>query len=349
MLLKLSSALTTFLLTTTALASQPFCLQNFNVYGPIYAPAVTARTALITEQLKSENPRCDVLQFQEVWNRDHIDQVMQAFQNSYAISAPNLDSRIGVMSLFEGEIAAQETHLYQLNSQGGVLDTIRGWSGVKKAYHIVKAKLQSQSEEMYFLNTHMHPTSGSVRLAQIVDLYRWRLQHQDRKLVMSGDFNSEIGSLERALIMSLLGVHDSMEEVMGGTYPLNFCSYCEENPHSWLSGHHLFDYVFYSNVSESAESIHALRGEVNLKGQGRNTLSDHYGVRVYLSLDSLVPLTPSPELRRNKLVSILDKAIAQLRAEYSQEYADTIQQLEITRESLERRQGEDWEYFSQFR
>lgn len=348
MLLRLTTVFLILLAAPLASASL-FCLQNFNVYGPIYAPAVAVRTTYLTDELTSENPRCDVLQFQEVWNSEHVHQVIDAFQSDYAISAPNLKNRIGLMSLFVGQKRGEETSVYRLNDEGGVLDTIRSMSGVKKAFHVVKTQLQALNEEIYFLNTHLHPSSSSIRLAQILELYQWRLRHQDRKLVMSGDFNAEIGSLERALVISLMGMHDSMEEVLGGTYPLNFCSYCEENPHSWLSGNHLFDYIFFSNVSESADSLHALRGEVNLKGKDGYTLSDHYGVRVYLALDSLNAVVPSAEIRRGKLISILDKTIARLRSENSGTYAESLQALLSIRQSLERRQGADWDYFSQYR
>lgn len=349
MFLKIGVLILALGLTAQAKA-QSFCLQNFNVYGPLYAAAITNRTALMVQELQSEATKCDVLQFQEVWTADHIQQVNEAFKNDYRISAPNLQQRIGLMSLFVGQIHGIETDLFLHNSEGGVLDSIRNLGGVKKAFHIVKAQLNSLPEEFYFLNTHTHPTSSSLRITQILDIYQWRLAHQDRKLVMSGDFNSEIGSLERALLMPLLGVHDSMEEVLGGTYPLGFCSYCEANARAWMSGNHLFDYVFFSNVSESPRTLRPLSGEVNLKGQGRwGTLSDHYGVRVHLDLSNEASPAADTEKRRLRLLSVLDKALLQLQRETSPEYAPSLTQLREIRESIAQKSGAHWDYFALYR
>ena len=159
-------------------AKQSFCMQNFNAYGPVYAPSVVSRTARMNYEVL-QMPQCDVVQLQEVWNKGQIDQVTEDLSSSYHISAPNRAQKIGVMSLFQGLIQKTETHLFKVNSDGGFLDGARETFNVKKAFHVVKADLPRLSESMYFMNAHLHPTSQAVRLTQILDLLDWRLQNQD--------------------------------------------------------------------------------------------------------------------------------------------------------------------------
>ncbi|HWU42355.1 MAG TPA: hypothetical protein VN132_02920, partial [Bdellovibrio sp.] len=84
--------------------SQPaqFCMQSFNAYGPAYARDIHERTQWIAAELQAR-PRCDVIQLQEVWNNDQIDQVEEPLKPFYEISDPNRKERIGVMSLFAGD------------------------------------------------------------------------------------------------------------------------------------------------------------------------------------------------------------------------------------------------------
>lgn len=331
-------------LTAPASAAPSFCVQHFNMYGPLYATQIQSRTARVTKELTSENPECDVVQLIEVWKVSQAHQVMDAMSRDYVISAPNLNSRIGLMSLFRGQIDGTETHDFAVNNEDGLLDDVRRVVGVKKAFHVVTAKLPQLDEEIYFVNTHLHPSSQAVRLAQIMDLYQWRLTHQDKKMVLSGDFNAEKDSLERSLLMNLLAAHDSMQEVLGA-YPAEFCSYCENNPRSWLRGNHLFDYVFYSNISNAPTSLKAVAGEINLKGENGNTLSDHYGLRVQLEMEP-VPESPADlEQRQAAFLSQLDSAIQVLIKENYKGLTPYIDQMSRLYYQIAQKQGEGWNYF----
>lgn len=343
--------LSSLLVSSLASAAPSFCLQNFNVYGPVYAAQVTERTERLARELNAEPQPCEVLQFQEVWRGSHIAQVSGHFVKNYQISAPNRQANIGLMSLFHGSMGSTlqtQTYTFAINNEGGVLDNIRDISGVKKAFHIVRTPLANLPEDIYFLNTHLHPGSTSVRLTQILDIYNWRLRNQDIKLVMSGDFNSEISSFERAFLLPLMGVHDSMEEVLG-QYPENFCSYCEENPRTWMRGHHLLDYVFYSNISQTPSALKPVHGEVNLKGEGKNTLSDHYGVRVYFEMRENVDATPDQEQRRTKYLNRLDEALAILSKERRREFKVYLNEILEIRQQVSVRFGPHWDYFNSFR
>lgn len=335
-------------LSAAQAAGPSFCLQHFNLYGPLYATQIADRTARVTQELTSENPECDVVQLIEVWSAAQAHQVMDGMSRDYVISAPNLQSRIGIMSLLRGEIKTTETHDFVINNEDGILDDIRNMAGVKKAFHVVTAKLPQLDEEIYLIETHLHPSSPAVRIAQILDIYNWRLRHQDKKMVLSGDFNAEKNSLERDLLMGLLAAHDSMQEVLGGTYPDQFCSYCEDNPRSWLRGNHLFDYVFFSNVSATPSVLKPVSGMINLKGTPGNTLSDHYGLRVYFELDSSLAPLADLNLREQNLQTSLQKAQGLLMSTgaYLESYVVELNNISF---SLQQKRGLAWEYFSQYR
>lgn len=229
------------------LSGVQFCMQSFNAYGPLYALNIEERTESMILELQAL-PRCEVVQFQEVWNDSQIDQVENSLHVIYEMSTPNRQEKIGVMSLFMGNILTADTRDFKINSDGNLLDRARSIFNVKKAFHVVRASLPGVPEELYFMNTHLHPTSTSVRLTQILDILEWRLGHQDTKLLLSGDFNGDQVSLERAVIMFLLGMHDSLVETYGGKYPESVCTYCAANPLSWLPDDHILDYIFFSNA-----------------------------------------------------------------------------------------------------
>lgn len=179
-----------------------FCLQNFNAYGPIYASGIAERTSRMNSELQGI-PKCEVVHLQEVWNAPQIRQIEQDLKHQYSISAPNKDQRIGLMSLFMGDVVATDTRSFQVNNEGGVMDGIRDALNVKKAFHVVRAEFFGIDEQFYFVNTHLHPSSEVVRVTQLLDLLDWRLRHQDAKLLLSGDFNADVNSLERELVIQL--------------------------------------------------------------------------------------------------------------------------------------------------
>lgn len=279
----------------TALASsywetsdQPpqFCFQNFNAYGPLYASGRNERTEGILGHLKAR-PKCDIVQLQEVWMESHIDHIERSLREQYSFSSPNRDSRIGIMDLVMGDILSRETFTFAVNNSGSVLDRARSVASVDKAFHVLRVQLPAIDEEFYVINTHLHPSSQAVRLTQILDLLRWRLQNQNLKMILSGDFNSDPQDLERRLLMSVVGLRDAMADSFpNATYPAEFCTYCKSNPLSWLPSDHVFDYIFYSNAGSANTSLKLSSAEVNLKGSSQKPLSDHYGIRAYFHVEN---------------------------------------------------------------
>lgn len=326
-----------------------FCMQNFNAYGPIYASRIEERTEWMTAELQAK-PRCDVVHLQEVWNKSQIDVVDNSLRGLYSISAPNRQEKIGVMSLFMGDIKSTETHDFKVNSDGNILDRARGVFNVKKAWHVATVHLPNVDESFYFMNTHLHPTSPAVRLTQILELVDWRLQHQDLKLLLSGDFNGDEVSLERAVIMSLMGVHDSLLETLGGTYPKGLCTYCASNPLSWLSSDHVLDYIFFSNISEASTKLKPLDGDINLRGTPRKPLSDHFGLRVDFSVEpgQVSADAPTIEGRRNYALQLLARMETVLGKEKSQDFAPALKKARMLRDQLEKRSGAFNDYFEKF-
>lgn len=326
-----------------------FCMQNFNAYGPVYARNTAERTQWIVAELY-DKPVCEIVHLQEVWNTPQIDLVENILKTHYNISSPNRQEKIGVMSLLMAEIKSTETHDFKVNSNGNVLDLAREAFRVKKAYHIVKASVLGIDEDFYFVNTHLHPTSSAVRLTQILDLLEWRLAHTDLKMLLSGDFNGDEDSLERAVIMSLLGVHDSLAETLGGTYPPDVCTYCAANPLGWLPGDHVLDYIFFSNIGGAATNLKVIDGNINLTGTPRNPLSDHYGLRVHFTLQpkeaQLDPRTV--EQRRILVLRMLEQMETILKVESKREFTAYLQRVRDLRTQLALRQGAFFKYFESF-
>lgn len=327
-----------------------FCLQNFNAYGPIYASKVEERTERMTGFLQSI-PKCDVVHLQEVWNEGHIQQIENNLNRQYEISAPNKKSRIGLMSLFMADVKGSQTEDFQVNNEGGVLDSVRVAFNVKKAYHVVRAGFFGIDEDFFFLNTHLHPTSPAVRLTQILDILRWRLKHQDEKLVLSGDFNADIDSVERKFLMLTLGAHDSMEEYFGGAYPKSFCTYCTGNPLGWMLSDHTFDYIFFSNVGNSGTTLKALEGEVNMRGTPRKPWSDHFGVRVKFSVEPTTSVTDANDIERRRTEALETLAVASyiLQQEDAKEFEGYAQMINELSTQLKNRQGTFNTYFEKYR
>ncbi|WP_413574974.1 endonuclease/exonuclease/phosphatase family protein [Bdellovibrio sp. HCB290] len=349
MMLSVTAARAEMVLTPTQ--TPEFCMQNFNAYGPLYAPNTSERMEWIGSLLQAA-PRCGVIQLQEVWNSSNIDQIENALKYNYQISSPNRDNKIGVMSLFDGAIKGAWTYQFNINNLGGFLDEIRETFGVMKAFHIVQAQLPGMGEDFYFVNTHLHPTSTEIRITQIIDMLNWRLQNPNLKMLMSGDFNANEKSFEREFMMSLMGLHDSFAEALGGSYPPGYCSYCETNPHSWMSGNHMLDYIFVSNAGGANTRIQPVAGELNMRGPLREPLSDHYGVRVSFKLapggsDSL---TGSQWIqRRDKALALIGQA-QQILVDYGdRDLKPYIAELQNFSDQIQTQQGPYYQYFGQFR
>lgn len=326
-----------------------FCLQNFNAYGPAYASNIEERTERITGFLQGI-PKCDVVHLQEVWSEDHIAQVEKNLKHQYSISSPNKDARIGVMSLFMGEIKGRQTVDFTINNEGGVLDTVRSALNVKKAYHIVRSNFYGIDEDFFFMNTHLHPTSQAVRITQVLDILQWRLKHQQLKLLLSGDFNADIDSVERKFLMMTMGAHDSMDEFLGG-YPASYCTYCAKNPLGWMLTDHTFDYIFFSNVGESNTSLKAVEGEVNMRGSPRKPWSDHFGVRVQFSVEpEKTSLTSEVlESRRTQAIEVLAVADYILKQESGPEFKPYVTLIQQLSNQLKNRKGDFNSYFESYR
>lgn len=327
-----------------------FCVQNFNAYGPAYASGVRERTERFTGFLTTM-PKCDVVQFQEAWNSSQIDIIESNLSHQYVISSPNRDSRIGLMSLIMGDILGRQTVNFQVNNDGGFLDNIRDSFEVKKAFHVMQARPALIEENFYFLNTHLHPTSVAVRLTQILELLQWRLANQQHKLIFTGDINADIGTLERHFLMRLLGLHDAMEEYLGGSYPPGYCTYCAGNPLGWMTEDHTFDYVFFSNVSVKQSTLQASFGEVNMRGTPRKPWSDHFGVRVKFAVHdtAFLPLRSEQEARLLQTLQVLQDAQNLLMQERSVEFRSFVTLTKDLVSQLQRQQGPFFDYVMSYR
>lgn len=344
MIIKILSVILIQLLSHQAWA---FCLQSFNAYGPVYAPAISTRTELMIEDLKKQD--CDFVQLQEVWNSGQIHQVKNAFLDKEVYS-PNEQSKIGIMGIYNSDLLKTEFHFFRVNTDNGFLDQIRKLFSVRKAFSVVETLNPENFEPIFLINAHLHPQSQKVRLAQILDFLIWRMNHPDRKVVLSGDFNFSPESFERYFLMYLLGAHDAYETIYR-KYEKNFCTYCSRNPRSWLDKDHVFDYVFYSNISTQASSLWASEFQLNLKGSKDFPLSDHYGIKTQLnSLPWVLSYDEEYlEARRIYALKLLVQAERLISKESTEEYRYYFKLVRSLRSQLEHKRGIYFEYFNSFR
>lgn len=282
--------------------AQAECLVSFNVYGPIYASAVNSRTKKIAQEIKSRH-LCKLVHLQEAWNDSQIDILERDLRQEFQIYAPNRTYRIGLMLLARRAWAEARTFSFNVNYDDGFLDQFRRWVNAQKAFSFVKNVLP----DTLAVNTHLHPSSEAIRIMQIMDIFNWRVLHKNQALVLSGDFNSAPNSLEHRLVRALLDVDDSYQAAHG-EYPKDFCTYCEDNPMSWLSGNHVLDYVFLSKARPQRPGWKAVKNELVLTGQ-ESPLSDHYGVKAHF--EKIGP-SESPKKTRQDILNILSEAQAKL-------------------------------------
>ncbi len=327
-----------------------FCLQNFNAYGPIYASKVEERSEMISSFLQWI-PKCEVVHLQEVWNDSQIDIFERNLSRQYNISSPNRQAKIGLMSMFMADVKSEKTLDFSINHEGGVLDTVRSTFNVKKAFHAVRSQFFGIEEDFYFVNTHLHPSSPAVRMTQILDILRWRLANQDAKLILSGDFNADIGSIERQMVMLALGVQDAMAEFFGGTYPAGYCTYCTGNPLGWTLTSYTFDYVFFSNIGQASTTLKVENGQVNMRGTPRKPWSDHFGVRVHFSV---LPETRTVQeyilnQRRDQTIRMLTDIQVYLKKQEPLEFIPYVVTVEDMIKQLKTRRGVFNQYFEKYR
>ncbi|HPI41920.1 MAG TPA: endonuclease/exonuclease/phosphatase family protein, partial [Pseudobdellovibrionaceae bacterium] len=307
------------------------------------------RTEKMVERLKTMTP-CQILHLQEVWSSNQAKYFLKNLENYEKTSAPNLKFRLGLMGFYKGRGLGSQTHIFPLNNDGGLLDGLRESFSVLKGFQVESIQLGKSEEPVYFLNTHLHPTSVGVRLAQILELYSWRRQHPQQKVILTGDFNFEAKSLEKRILMILFGLQDSAEQVIEG-YPHKICTYCHENPLRWLSGNHIFDYIFYSNRGgHPQKKLTPLRGEVNFKADDGEFLSDHYGLRIQFQWSPLnnsengfsqKVMSPNENQQVLKDLMIMNK-ILRNEPDYFIHYQ---KQAESIYRSFLEKQGEAWEFY----
>jgi hypothetical protein len=331
--------ITALLILVFSLQAAAECLVTFNVYGPIYAANIQERTHQIVDEIKS-NHRCRIIHLQEAWNDSQIRQIERGLSQQFQIYSPNREHKIGLMSLAGQAWRQAQTFSFNVNYEDGFLDRFRRVSKVQKAFSVLKDSLPNTVS----INTHLHPTSSAIRLMQIIDLFKWRVTQKNSAVVLSGDFNSEPGSLEHQLVRTLLDVEDAMLGVFE-KYPAGFCTYCESNPLSWLKGNHVFDYVFLSHARASRSGWKAKNVELVLKGQAE-PLSDHYGLRVDFEgaiFDSAVV----PRKTKEAVLEVLIRTETDLLVSDHKQAAEYVQLLRTIESEIVRGQGSYAEYFAE--
>lgn len=306
-----------------------FCVQSFNAFTPLYASLRSLRLTLLADALLKDD--CDVLQFQEIWTEGlyktfirtlHAKGTRWRGTHMNVVTPEGQDEASGHNGLatFTRERASDiKTYVYPVNyditfSPAGALEWVREKTNTKKAVSVVKAKGPDGMSDIYYVNTHTHPHSQKVRIAQIIFLLELieQLLHEDIPVVLTGDFNAQPDSVEMNLLRDLLQAKDTLKWSKD-------CTYCANNPHYMglsLKGKRL-DYIL--TINSKSKQIKTLRSEINLKTHYWFHLSDHYGVRADLLLEDAshesVPLEAA-HARRNRALNTIKEAAKILSSNY---------------------------------
>jgi len=264
----------------TAQASENFCVQTFNTYGPFYAANTETRTDLLEQDLKT-NGLCDFLFLQEMWNQNHymhFQSLMSIdFEQTNLVRADyvRMDGvKSGLVTATKTSILDPLSFLYVVN-KAGLADDIREEFGVGKAMLVFTSPLFGQS--LRVMNTHLHQSSTPVRLAQLTQLHQ-ALQNSggyNQPWIFSGDLNFTPGSLEWRFLTVVMGFRDSFDEV---AVDKDACTYCAENPTSWDTESRRIDYVLYRSTPEV--KFKPAAAQIVFKGSADFPLSDHYGIKI---------------------------------------------------------------------
>jgi len=333
-----------FIFNFIGFTASGFCLQHFNTYGPAYATQTQERFELFTQELiHPKNPTqspCEAIHLQEVWNSPEINLVFDNMAPSYNIYAPNRDLRIGLMGLFKQKISSQSVYAFQVNNEDGILDRFREFFGVQKGFAVVTSTVPESNQEIDFVNTHLHPSSQAVRIAQILELTQWRSQHRERPMILSGDFNFKVDSLERVLVLYAMGVFDSFE-LVHQKYPGDFCTYCTANPRGWLNEDAIFDYVFVSQSGGQSQYPWPTQISINLKGIEDFTYSDHYGLIADFKFNNFKYQSSDSELseRMNYLLKIIESSEKVLVSEDSDIFNAALKTLSEIKKDVQNKTG----------
>ena len=270
-----------FLASFELLANTTLKVQTFNAYGPIYARHLESRTKGLLEAI--EKDPSDIYLFQEVWEKDHQETLANKLSKGHPFSGAfgmNKEfSRDGLFAFGKGKVLSHKVFNYPLN-QDGLLDKVRGFFGVVKAVSLTRVKLEGIGNVL-LVNTHTHPLSSKIRVAQMVFLAKKVLEHKEPKdaLIVAGDFNFTPFSLPYRLLVAVLGLEDAFLQVQGA-YGAH-CTYCEGNTYGWGGPSRVIDYIFYQKTS----GLKLLSAQINLKRGPKGPLSDHFGVTATLKLD----------------------------------------------------------------
>lgn len=259
--------------TTESLAiSAETCIQTFNTYGPWYAPKLEERTKSLGLYLET-NP-CDVLMFQEVWVKDHIDQ-LKTILTDLGYKVFHFDSialsgkKFGLMSAVRGEILGQGFLEFDDNYDG-FTDYLRKQLYVGKGVGILKVKTYEENNPIFIVNTHMHHSSTKIRSSQTKQLLSniEALNKEKIPTILGGDFNFSKSSSNYKMISGTFINFDKGEE----------CTYCESNLLAWGFEDRKIDHIFLTeDLSDRVTS-----GSITPKKWNGMYLSDHFGVRLYL-------------------------------------------------------------------
>jgi endonuclease/exonuclease/phosphatase family metal-dependent hydrolase len=273
-----------------ALAKAPienFCVQTLNMYGPIYAPDIQGRTALLAGHLAASSP-CDFFHFQEFWSPAQQALLFERLQEQklplvtlLADDVRHDRFRTGLLTLSQHPVETVESQLFEKNT-ASLSDVIR-----KKLY-IAKGFLAVATPSVVHVNLHLHHHSQKIRIAQLLELADFlahteslrNAQNQERAVILAGDFNFEPTSLEYGFVTSVLGFSDAFEKV----HSAGFCTHCRKNKYSFAIKSRWIDYIFFRSSPSFRLNVSA--AAITFAGDDRGPLvSDHFGLKASFSLE----------------------------------------------------------------
>ncbi len=323
----------------------PLCVQTVNLFGPAYAPQLKKRTKRFMEKVSLEQ-RCKIIQMQEVWKSSHCERIVnglttqeEGLNSVHYDSVGMLESKplSGLLTVSDGEIAEAQVEYFPINVKGP-LDWLRKNLNIKKAIGIARLTMPAYSAPLLLVNTHTHPISQAVRIAQALFLFEQIVKTLPLAgpLILTGDLNAPPDSVEIRLLMALLDLSDAYVDSNGG-YHSSDATFSRQNPYVLSWRHEVIDYVFYRNFGSMHLSPRS--AEINFRDSMQEVTSDHYGVKVDFRVRSNFEQprrkTEVDAEKTRLAITAIDDAIEVIKKHRSKRFKEVLTKLDQIKSRLE--------------
>ena len=291
--------------TTETQDTTHLCVQTLNTYGVFYADNLTERHQQTLDFLR--NDACDINLLQEVVDQEHYNNLLKLSDELNMTSAYfgtfDENKTSGLAGVFRGNIIDLDMQYFP-DVQNKVVNFVyQSFQSVNKGFGVAQLNYPNlHKNTLLILNLHLDHMSQQTRISQILFILERILHRSDwwgTPLIVGGDLNFSLKSLEFNMMKHLLQLQDPYEEINKERFCTHWCEGSNYDILDTLFGGQVRDYIFFKPSLQM--QITTTDVDVFPKQYKGIHLSDHYGVRAVFSF------TPISELKDNHSNSLEEK------------------------------------------